>query len=435
MKTQRDLVVTTDSQQVIDSINHFYDEMLNSGNNAISILQAANNEPDNLLLQTYAAAFYLYAQEDAATTLAIELLQHAEKALRTSNLREKLTFYAVYAWAHLDYECAITLFTSILELFPQDILALKFAEWLFYCTGQSYQNKYFLALCEKCVRQNQHDPAFLASYSFAHELCGHYSEAKTIANQALKITKEAVPWAHHTLAHAYLLENDIQGGIDCLQRLVSSWNDVLPLLRGHNTWHLALFYVANRNEKAVLNLFPKIFGTMPDTVLEQLDAISLLWRMDLAGLPQDHYFTKIIPYLGLHPMEHYIAFNNAHFIYCLTRAGHTDLAEESLQAMAHYAASLTSPYKQYLWQTLALPLCQGINAFAQGQYQRACDLMEPVIENCFQLGGSDAQNEIYTQTFLCSLLKTNQKEKANKFFQSYLNHYRHTPLARYWFDE
>ncbi|MGQ3889123.1 tetratricopeptide repeat protein [Legionella sp. CNM-1927-20] len=435
MKTQRGLTVTTKSPQAIEAINYFYDQILNSGNNAEVILKAATDHPDNLLIQTYAAAFYLYAQEDTATKIALQILHKSEKLLHHSNLREKLTYYAVYAWAKLNYECAITLFTSIVKHFPKDVLALKFAEWLFYCTGQSYQSQYFLKLCKSCVKQNQDDPAFLSSYSFAHELCGHSAEAKAIAKRAIELTNSAVPWAHHTLAHAYLLENNIEEGIRCLERLSSSWATILPLLKGHNTWHLALFHLANRNEQKVLELFPAIFGNLPNTILEQIDAISLLWRLDLAGLPQDNYFHQIIPYLGSHPFEHYIPFNNVHFIYCLTRADKSDLANKSLQSIKSYASTITSNCDRNLWQNIAWPLCSGIKYFAENNYQAAYDVMQPVIHSCFQLGGSDAQNEIYTQTFLSCLLKTNQQKKANDFFFTHLNHYRNTPLANYWFQD
>ncbi|WP_419419730.1 tetratricopeptide repeat protein [Legionella sp. D16C41] len=435
MKTQRDLTVTTDSNQVIDVINYFNDQILNSGNNAEVILKAANDYPENLLLQIYAAAFYLYAQEDTATNIALQILRNAEYQLHDANLRERLTYYAVCAWANLDYEQAITIFTSIIALFPKDVLALKFVEWLFYCTGQSYQNQCFLDLCKQCLKHNQNDPAFLASYSFAQELCGHYKEAKKIAQKAIELTPLVVPWAHHTLAHAYLFENDIEGGISCLEKLSLSWKTILPLLKGHNTWHLALFHLANRNEKEILKLFPDIFGATPNLVLEQLDAISLLWRMDLAGLGKNNYFIEISQYLGDHPNEHYIAFNNVHFIYCLARAGKNELANQALKSIKDYAATLTSKPTQTLWQDIALPLCHGIKYLAENNYQQAYEIMEPAIQDCFRLGGSDAQNEIYTQSFLYCLIKTEQHEKAQAFFQKYLNHYRHTALANYWFQQ
>ncbi|KTC78211.1 tetratricopeptide repeat protein [Legionella brunensis] len=434
METLRGLEVTTNSIQVIDKINYFHQQILGSGNNASIILDAVNENPHNLLLQTYAAAFYLYAQEDAATEIAANYLLQAEKQLQKANLREKLTFQAVRAWQRLDYEAALTLLTSLVELFPRDTLALKFAEWLFYCSGQAFHAQTFLALCESCARHNQDESHFLAIHSFALELCGQYEKAKAMAEQAISMER-VTPWAHHTLAHTYLLENDIEGGINRLQNLQDSWANILSLLRGHNSWHLALFHLANRDEATTMKLFPDIFGTLPDTALEQLDAISLLWRMDMAGLPQNKIFKLVLSHIGTHPFEHYIGFNNAHFIYCLAKADELELADKSLKAMESYINVLPVGSSRDLWGKIALPMCQGIKAFAQQDYKSACNLMSPIIDNCIQLGGSDAQNELYTQTYLLSLLKCNQQEKAGQFFAKHLSHYQNTALADYWFHD
>ncbi|WED44226.1 tetratricopeptide repeat protein [Legionella cardiaca] len=434
METYRGLKVTTNSDQVIDDINYFHNQILGSGNNAIAILDAVKRNPDNLLLQTYAAAFYLYAQENAATEIAANYLLQAEKQLRQANLREKLTYYAARAWLRLDYAAAITLLTTIIELYPRDTLAIKFAEWLFYCSGQAFQAKQFLALCESCSQHNQDESHFLAIHSFALELCGHYPQAKAVAEQAIAMGP-ITPWSHHTLAHVYLMENDINGGIKRLEDLRNSWTNILPLLKGHNTWHLALFHLANRDETETMKLFPDIFGTLPDTLLEQLDAISLLWRMDMAGLPQEELLKKILLHLGVHPFEYYIGFNNVHFIYCLAKLGKTELAEKAIKDLELYISTLPLGAVRNLWKNVALPMCLGVNAFAQNNYQLAAEKIDPIIENCYQLGGSDAQTELYTQTYLLSLLGSKQEEKAKQFFSKHLSHYRNTALADYWFNE
>ncbi|WP_045107479.1 tetratricopeptide repeat protein [Legionella hackeliae] len=433
METQRGLAVTTNSIQVIEGINHFHNQILGSGNDAGAVLEAAKEHPESLLLQIYAAAFYLYAQENAATIIASDYLLQAEKQLRTANLREKMLYHALRAWERLDYDAALTLLTSVVELFPRDTLALKFAEWLFYCTGQAYQAKQFLALCEKCAQYNQDESHFLATHSFALELCGQYPQAKAMAEEAVSL-EVITPWAHHTLAHVYLMEGDIEGGIKRLQVLQKSWAHILPLLKGHNTWHLALFQLANRDEDETMKLFPNIFGSLPEILLEQLDAISLLWRMEMAGFPQDQPLNTVFAHLGQHPFEYYIGFNNAHFIYCLARAKDVSCVEQALMDLEFHINSLPEGNTKNLWQ-ITSSLCQGIKAFALSDYKLANILMEPVIDRCIQLGGSDAQNEVYTQTYLLSLLKTGHTDKANQFFLKYLPHYKNTALAEFWFSQ
>ena len=124
---------------------------------------------------------------------------------------------------------------------------------------------------------------------------------------------------------------------------------------------------------------------------------------------------------------------NAHFIYCLARAGEGQLVQKSLHSIFTHISGLPAGYRKEVWQTVALPLFKGINAFAEEDYSSACRFMEASILRCFELGGSDAQNELYTQTYLLSLLKSGQQRKAHHFFNQWLPHYKNTALSEYWF--
>ena len=235
MQNARGLTVSTDSIEVINSIDHFSQQILGSGLAAADILDAAKNHPDSLLIQTYAAVFNLYSQEHQITKNALPYLLQAERQLKTANLREKLIYQAVRALQRLDYECGLSILTAVVSLFPRDTLAIKLAEWLFYCSGQAYQAARFLRLCDQSAAVNQDEPHFLATHAFALELSGHHAHAKRMAEQGIEMNR-ITPWAHHCLGHIYLLQNDIDGGLRCLQDLQSSWDGLLPLMKGHNSW-------------------------------------------------------------------------------------------------------------------------------------------------------------------------------------------------------
>lgn len=428
MRTKRGLDVTTSSHEVIESIDYFHEQVLGAGVYGGVILDAAQQHPNSLLIQIYAAVYYLYAQEYEIDKQAKIHLLAAKQLLDDANIREQMLYEAVFHWHQRDYVQAINVLERIIELFPRDTLALKILEWLFYCTGQAFQAERFLRVCSQCSSVNQDDSHFLAIHSFALELCGYYHQAREMAEKAIAMDL-LTPWAHHTLAHVSLFEHDIDGGIKRLCGLQSSWEYILPLLKGHNTWHLALLHLAQRNEQEIMKLYPSVFGILPDTVLEQLDAISLLWRMDMAGLRQDTLFHSIVDHLGVHPFEYYIGFSNAHFIYALVRANKKKLANDSLIQMEKASYALPN---QSLWFETILPLCQGIYAFADNDYKTACELIEPVIEQSPRIGGSDAQVELFAQTYLLCLLNTQQRDKAQQFFTHHLSHYKDTALEEWW---
>jgi pentatricopeptide repeat protein len=434
MKSAQGLEISGSDTGVVDCIDHFHQQILSSGKEPDKILQAAQHFPECTLIQIYSGIVYLYAQEDTATKIAENYFKQALMTLGSANTREKLLYQAAIAWSQLDYESAINVLTSILHSYPQDTLSLKFAEWMFYCSGQAWHAPAFLNLCDGVALHHQNDPHFLAIHSFALELNGRFWEAKTMAEKALQI-ELTTPWAHHSLAHVYLMTNRMEEGLNFLEGVQSSWENVFTLLKSHNTWHLALFYLAKLNSNELHRLFNTgIFGTLPASAGEQIDAISLLWRMDMAGIGSPELYQKISPHLQEHPFEFYTGFNSAHFIYALTRAGKIDQARDALKRMESQANIFPSIYTQNIWRDINLPFCQFVFAFSQEDYAEAAALGAPIVHNCFQLGGSDAQDELFLQTYLVSLLASNKKDEAVKFFDTYLSHYANTNLAAYWFD-
>ncbi|STY30203.1 Uncharacterised protein [Legionella wadsworthii] len=433
METNRGLSVTTQSFEVIESINHFHQHVLGAGKEPHLILDAVKNYPGNFLLQVYAAAFFLYGQTDIATTMANDHLTEAEKLMHPVNLREKLTYQAVKAWMNLEYESALTIFTALTELYPRDTLAAKFAEWLFYCAGQAYNGHSYLHFCDRISAHNQDESHFIAMHSFAAELSGHFTQSLRLAENALSL-EPLTPWAHHTLAHIFLNTNNSDKGIANLETFRSSWDNISSLLRGHNCWHLALFYLSLRREKKIMKLYSYIFGNTPELITEQIDAISLLWRMDMAGLPQLEKYRVLGSYLDEIPPMQYTGFNTVHYIYCLSRLGQQDRVQKCLQLIENYGMNLPRGYKQTLWLTVILPLSKGIHDFVYQDFKSACEWITPCISRYTEIGGSDAQSEILAQTYLLCLLKSDKKSEAKKFFDFHLAHYQASALAEYWFS-
>jgi hypothetical protein len=75
----------------------------------------------------------------------------------------------------------------------------------------------------------------------------------------------------------------------------------LPLLatcgrpiHSHDAWHLALLHLEELDVAAAMGVFhAHIWGITPDVVVEQLDAIALLWRIEMAGTAVDAQWPSI----------------------------------------------------------------------------------------------------------------------------------------------
>lgn len=432
MKTDRfELQVSTDKQSVIDALNHFSTQLLQNGQEAGKIFDAVKIEPDNLLLNCHSGVLFLYTHDDQDTAKCLPYLQTAERLLAKSNERENLFYQAAKAWYQKDHFAALSLYEKITSNWPRDCVAAKFAEWIFYCMGQKPQADRFLRMTTPMYEYNKNEPGFLATHSFALELAGRTDESQGIAQDAL-IIEPLTPWAHHTIAHALLSESKIDRGIELLETYKPSWQKILPLLSGHLNWHLNLFYLANLDEKNILTRFsPDVWGNSPEISLEQIDAIALLWRMEMAGMPQDDLLKKVTAKLGQHVYQHYIGFDTAHYVYALSRGGHKKDAQKIISDATHYAQALAPNYRD-LWLNICIPLFKGINAFGEENYQEAITHFEPVLSTLAQIGGSDAQIEMFHQAAALSLLRTGQKDKAYALIKHYLPYYIPTQLGQHW---
>jgi hypothetical protein len=153
--------------------------------------------------------------------------------------------------------------------------------------------------------------------------------------------------------------------------------------------------------------------------------------MEMAGIPQAKNWQTISNHISNYPYEHYMPYNNAHYVYALIRAGKRDGALQVIDNIDSDADKLgTIGHK--VWHTVSKPLLQGCLSFAEEDYQRASTLLRPVIKDAFCVGGSDAQVELFWQTYLLSLIHSNQYTEAKSFFNQYLSHYKSTPLGELW---
>ena len=69
---------------------------------------------------------------------------------------------------------------------------------------------------------------------------------------------------------------------------------------------------------------------------------------------------------------------------------------------------------------MKLPLAQGIDAFAHGEYDEAADLLDPVIAQLARIGGSHAQREVFEDTLLEAFIRAERFEEAQQMLHTRL---------------
>ncbi|KTD33633.1 hypothetical protein [Legionella israelensis] len=181
------LPMSISNNQAKEAAAHFSYQVLSSGQEAENILMAAKQFTHSVLLQTFAAVFYLFAQTNSTDLKAKEHLKQAEKHLSESTVREKMWYQAIRAWSEFNYEQAITILMAIARQWPKDLLAVKLTEWLNYCSGQVVTAKRMLTFCQEIAKENRSNSHFLAINAFAYELDNQLEEAYRLASEAVNI--------------------------------------------------------------------------------------------------------------------------------------------------------------------------------------------------------------------------------------------------------
>jgi tetratricopeptide (TPR) repeat protein len=427
MKDARGLDVTTDDATAVAAADDFAARLLRLDQGVETILDAAKRWPDTPIVQLYAATFWLYGQTDGALETAAVHLRACEAL--AMNTRERALHRALALWHGNDNLRAVEAMEAITTEWPSDLLTAKIAEFLYYVLGQQYMGPRFRAHMRRLEGAHAEDPDFLAMTAFASELCSDYAAAEAVAERALAIEPRN-PWAQHALSHVLIRQGHVAEGLARLQSF-------LPLLAAcgrpihcHDAWHLALLHLEELDVAAAMRVFrTHIWGITPDFVVEQLDAIALLWRIEMAAGPMDAQWPSIAEHIAPRALETFMPFMNAHYVYALARAGRADVVEAALAGVRARSAADDEEAKR-VWAPVGRAVIEAAAAFGAGDRARAAALLDPVMPMMTSIGGSDAQDDLFRQTYLRSLQAAGRHVEAAAYFDAITAGKSRTPLDR-----
>jgi hypothetical protein len=211
----------------------------------------------------------------------------------------------------------------------------------------------------------------------------------------------------------------------------------LPLLatcgrpiHSHDAWHLALLHLEELDVAATMRVFREhIWGITPDFVVEQLDAIALLWRIEMAGTPMDGEWPSIAEHVAPRAVETFMPFMNAHYAYALARAGRADTLAAALDAVRERSTAGDEEGTR-VWAPVGRAVVEAAAAFGAGDRARAAALLDPVMPMMTSIGGSDAQDDLFRQMYLRSLQAAGRRADAAAYFERITADKAPTPLDR-----
>lgn len=401
--------VTASSDATIAGIDDFIEGFLAYEAKAANILQASEAEPDNCLANAYSALFYLFLESNEAPDLARPYLEKAEAAAPTASRRERMTTAVVRAWLDGDMAEAIRLSEETAADYPRDLAIVKQAQYhqfnLGNCTGM-------LKLAEMVAERNDDVPYMHGLAAFGYEQCHLLEDAEASARKAIAM-KRKEPWAQHALAHVMITQGRIQEGVDFLTDVSDTWVDLNSFMVTHNWWHLALNYISQGRDEETLRLYDeKIWGVWKEYSQDQIGAVSLLLRLELAGVDVGARWSDLGAYLKVRTDDFVQPFLTMQYLYGLARAGLPE-ADELMENLRAFAANAPAQTRA-AWQEVALPACAGLLAHARGDFETAYARMTTAVPRLLEIGGSHAQRALFDQVQLDAMLKTGRYAQAQQ---------------------
>lgn len=367
------------------------------------------------MVQAYAAALHMFAETGSASANARPFIDKAMASPLAPTPRERSFITAVTAWVDGDALGSAGLLEQHLRDFPRDLVALKLAHYHLFNLGDSPG---MLRLALACLPAAADVPYLHGMLAFGWEQCHLLEQAEVSARRAIAM-QPSEPWAHHALAHVMLTQGRIREGHEFLAQVSDSWVGLNSFMVTHNWWHQALFALELERHEEVLGLYDRqVWGVAKDYSQDEVNAVSLLARLELAGVDVGDRWQDLADHLLLHTQDQVLPFLDMQYLYGLARAGRPQ-ANQLLRNIEAHAAQV-APALQHAWQRVCLPASRGLLAHARGDWQRAVDELGLALPRLAEIGGSHAQRDLFAQVHLDALIRSGHLVAAQNLLQQQL---------------
>ena len=409
---QRDYLgnpVSAQDDAVMRSVDDFIQGYLAYETRAERILAAADAAPESCLASVYAGLLWMLLEAPAGRHHAAKYLAAAERAAAGATRREQMNAAVLRAWVDDDLALTLRLCDQLSDEFPRDLVMVKMHQYFEFNRGNFAQ---MLRVALKVAALNADIAPMHGMTAFAYEQCHLLSKAEAAANKALGLTRQE-PWAQHALAHVLLTRGRIDEGAQFLESVADTWSGLNSFMITHIWWHLALFYLSQGRDRKLLEVYDNhCWGVAKDYSQDQIGAISLLARLEMAGIDVGERWLDLVPYLAARAHDTVLPFLTLQYFYGLARTGRPET--HTLWDSVRQRAQCAPAFVCEVWRSVALPACGGLYAYAHGDYDAAWQQLSALLPRMSEAGGSHAQRDLFEQFALDAAIKSGRFNTAQQ---------------------
>jgi hypothetical protein len=412
---QRDYLgnpVSGSDPATLHMLNEFTEGFLAYETRAERILETAQSDPASCMANVYAGMLWMLLEARNGELRARKYLRVAEGLADFASRREQLNVAVLHAWVEDDIPLTLRLCDQVSDEFPRDLSMVKIHQYLEFNRGNAPA---MLKVALKVSSAAADVPYLYGMTAFGYEQCHLLDEAQAAARRALAM-RHKEPWAQHALAHVYLTRGLIDEGAQFLEGLSDTWTGLNSFMLTHLWWHLALFYISQgRDDEALQAYDRRCWGVAKTYSQDQVGAVSLLARLELAGIDVGSRWEDVADHLQARAADTLQPFLTLQYLYGLARAGRPQAAV-LLEAVQEFAKSAPE-HSRRVWREVALPAAEGVYAYAKSDNEFARTRLALAIPRLAEIGGSHAQRDLFEQMCVDATLKSGHLSEAQQMLE------------------
>ncbi len=399
-------------EATLRAVDDFVEGFLAYETRAEGIVAAADAAPQCCLANVYAGLLWMFLEAPDAAARAAPYLAAAERGQAGATLREQLNVALLRAWIADDLHGAIAVCERITDDFPRDLVVVKVQQYFEFNRGNSPA---MLRVALKVAARNADVPHLHGMLAFAYEQCHLLDDAERAARTALE-GKRKEPWAQHALAHVMLTRGQIDAGARFLESVQETWTGLNSFMITHLWWHMALFYLSQGRQAEVLNIYDRYcWAFAKQYSQDQVGAVSLLARMEIAGIDVGERWQDLGNYLVARVRDTVLPFLTMQYLYGLARAGRPEA--EALLDTVRQASRAAATHVLDVWRQVALPACEGLYRSARGDFDAGWRHLSAAMPRMLEAGGSHAQRDLFEQLLLEAAIKSGRLVLAQQLLE------------------
>lgn len=400
--------------EAVAALDFVREEWLAFGNRLAEFIAIADKEEKCLLLPLIAANLMLSMNSAEGFEAAGRYVARAKAMSSGANARELAWLAATEAWIAGEIPAAQKIFEDMVGQWPRDLLAAKIGQLHAFGQGDA---EGILRIGERIVPANGDNHYVWAMYAFGLEECNRLDEAEAAARKAIAMDRRD-PWAHHAVAHCLEARGQMQEGVAFLGEMSDTWESCNSFMYTHLWWHLALFLIdLDRTDEALELHDKRVWGVWKEFSEDQINAVSLLARLELRGVDVGQRWADLAIYLKPRLHEHFSPFLDLQYLYGLARAGDGSAVTEMLASLED-RAERAKPFEREAWADCAVPAAHGLAAHARGDFAEAARLLGQAMPHLQPIGGSIAQRALFGAIHLDALVRAGWNDAAMAILQA-----------------